>query len=324
MLQRARRVQRHQHESLIHRRLDWVPPVITVDVEDWPQSSWSGDLPITERAANNTYRLLDLLDRNDIRATMFVLGKVAERFPALVRDIDAAGHEVASHGYGHVEIFKQTRAAFAADVQRGKELLEQLTGKRVRGYRAPDFSIVRTTLWALEELAQQGFDYDSSIFPVARPRYGIPDWPVAPTRVRLPGGVACVEVPIAAYRAFGRNWPIGGGGYHRLLPGAVSRWLAQRVMRSRPFVLYCHPYEFDPREFAEMALRVPLEVRLHQGLGRGRCQARFTRFVNEFGGCRMGDLLAGREWPDFDVTAITGVTPARPAYLNVAHDPPSR
>jgi polysaccharide deacetylase family protein (PEP-CTERM system associated) len=246
--------------------------------------------------------LLDLLGRLQIRATMFVLGKVAERFPALVRDIDAAGHEIASHGYGHIEIFRQSREAFGADVRRSKDLLEQLICKPVRGYRAPDFSIVRTSLWALEELAQHGFHYDSSIFPVAHPRYGIPDWPLTPTRVRLPGGVSCIEVPIASYRAFGRNWPVGGGGYHRLLPGTASRWLAERVMRSRPFVFYCHPYEFDPRDFAEMPVRVPIRVRMHQGLGRRRFEARFTRFVGQFGGCRIADIIDCREWPELDAS----------------------
>jgi polysaccharide deacetylase family protein (PEP-CTERM system associated) len=282
------------------------PPIITIDVEDWPQSTLNHELPITQRAAENTYRLLERLARSGVCATMFVLGKVAERFPALVRDIHAAGHEVGSHGYGHLEIFQQTRSAFAADVRRSKEMLEQLIGTRVRGYRAPDFSIVRSSLWALEELAAQGFEYDSSIFPVKRPRYGIPEWPLMPTRVRLPAGGTCVEFPIAAYRALDRNWPVGGGGYHRLLPGAVSRWLAQQVMRSRPFVFYCHPYEFDPREFATIPVHIPAAVRIHQGLGRGRFAARFDRLVTRFGGCRMGDLVE-RDWPPFDVASLPPV-----------------
>lgn len=284
--------------------LSYAPPIISIDVEDWPQSSWDRDLPITERAADNTRRLLDLLARAEVRATMFVLGKMAERFPSLPREIDAAGHEVASHGYGHVEIFKQSRDEFAADLKRSKDFLEQSLGKRVRGYRAPDFSIVRGSLWALEVLAEQGFDYDSSIFPVRRPRYGIPDWPLEPTRVQLPGGTSLVEFPIASYRAWGKNWPVGGGGYHRLLPGLASRWLAKRVMQSRPFVFYCHPYEFDPREFAEIALPIPFKIRLHQGLGRGRFEARFVRLVKQFGGCRMVDLVDAHPWPAFDPNSL--------------------
>jgi Domain of unknown function (DUF3473) len=174
----------------------------------------------------------------------------------------------------------------------------------VRGYRAPDFSIVRDSLWALEVLAEQGFEYDSSIFPVKRPRYGIPDWPLGPTRVLLPGGRTILEFPIASYRAWGKNWPVGGGGYHRLLPGSAGRWFARRVMRSRPFVFYCHPYEFDAREFAEIPLKLPLKVRLHQGLGRGRFRARFVRLIGQFGGCRMIDLVDGHDWPEFSLDAL--------------------
>jgi polysaccharide deacetylase family protein (PEP-CTERM system associated) len=284
--------------------LSYAPPVVSIDVEDWPQSSWDRELPITPRAADNTRHVLDLLAREGVQATMFVLGKMAERFPDLVREIDAAGHEVASHGYGHVEIFKQSREQFAADLKRSKEFLEQALGKSVRGYRAPDFSIVRGSLWALEELAEQGFAYDSSIFPVERPRYGIPDWPLGPTRVQLPGGKSILEFPIASFPAWGRNWPVGGGGYHRLLPGAAGRWFAGRVMQERPFVFYCHPYEFDPREFAEIELRVPLKVRLHQGLGRGQFESRFVRLIRKFGGRRMIDLVDAQQWPPFSVGAL--------------------
>lgn len=284
--------------------LKYAPPIISIDVEDWPQSSWDRDLPITQRAADNTRRLLELLNRAGVRTTMFVLGKFAERFPAVVREIHAQGHEVASHGYGHIEIFKQTRDEFAADLKRSKGFLEQTIGDRVRGFRAPDFSIVRGSLWAMEELADQGFDYDSSIFPVKRPRYGISDWPLEPLRVLLPGGNDIVEFPIASYRAWGKNWPVGGGGYHRLLPGSASRWFARRVMQSRPFVFYCHPYEFDPREFAEITLPIPLKIRLHQGLGRGQFESRFVKLVNRFGGRPVVDLLDSRSWPDFQLNAL--------------------
>jgi polysaccharide deacetylase family protein (PEP-CTERM system associated) len=290
--------------------LNYAPPVISVDVEDWPQSSWDRELPITERSAVNTRRLLALLDRSGVRVTMFVLGKFAEHFPELVREIDAAGHEVASHGYGHVEIFKQTRQEFVADLKRSKDFLEQTIGKRVLGFRAPDFSIVRGSLWALDALAEQGFKYDSSIFPVRRSRYGIPDWPLWPTRVRLGDEKVIVEFPIASFRAWGKNWPVGGGGYHRLLPGVAGRWLARRVMRSRPFVFYCHPYEFDPREFAEISVRIPLRVRLHQGLGRGRFESRFVRLLAQFGGGRMMDLLDAHPWPDLQLDSFASAVRA--------------
>jgi len=145
--------------------LTFSPPVITVDVEDWPQSTWDRDLPITERSAINTRLVLQLLRNAGVHATMFVLGKFAEMFPEIVREIRAEGHEVACHGYGHVEIFKQSQKEFLLDVRRAKDLLEHILGEKVRGYRAPEFSIMYHTLWALEVLAEMGFEYDSSIFP---------------------------------------------------------------------------------------------------------------------------------------------------------------
>lgn len=285
-------------------RLVFSPPVISVDVEDWPQSTWDRTLPITFRAVDNTRRVLELLDRVGIRATMFVLGKLAETFPEIVREIQSAGHELACHGYGHMEVFKQTQAEFREDIRRAKDLLEQATGIRVIGYRAPDFSIVADTLWALTILAEEGFVYDSSIFPVHHSRYGISCWPRTPLQITLPNKLSIYELPIATLRQFGMNLPVGGGGYHRLLPGFLSRYFAQQVMEGNPFVFYCHPYEFDPREFAEIPLRLPLKIRLHQGLGRARFTRRFEKFIANFGGRRMIDLLQGTAWGKAELAEV--------------------
>lgn len=289
--------------------VNYAPPAVSIDVEDWPQSTWDRSLPITERARSNTLRLLDLLDRLGAKTTMFVLGKFAEQYPDVVREIHRRGHEVGSHGHGHEEIFHQSREQFAADVRRSKDHLEQTLGQPVAGYRAPDFSIVRRSLWALEVLAELGFAYDSSIFPVRRPRYGIEDWPLAPRRVALSGSRSILEFPIASYRAVGKNWPVGGGGYHRLLPGVASRYLAAKVMQSRPFVFYCHPYEFDPREFAEIDLPLPLKTRLHQGLGRGRFERRFESLVRQFGSRAIRDFLDA-DWPSLDLADFMKQSPA--------------
>ena len=175
--------------------MSYGPPVISIDVEDWPQSTWDRSLPITERAAENTRRVIRLLRETEVRVTMFVLGKLAERFPEIVKEIQADGHEVACHGYGHLEIGRQSPDEFLADVRQSKDLLEQVTGKPVKGYRAPDFSIVRDTLWALETLAEVGFEYDSSIVPARLPRYGIAGWPVLPVRVQLGHGGSILEAP---------------------------------------------------------------------------------------------------------------------------------
>jgi len=239
---------------------------------------------------------LELLERAGIRATMFVLGKFAEQFPDIVREIHSSGHELACHGYGHLEIFKQTQAEFREDVRNCKDLLEQAAGTRVVGYRAPDFSIIGNTLWALPILAEEGFVYDSSIFPVRGRRYGIPCWPRAPLQIMLSDGLSIHELPIATSRQFGINLPVGGGGYHRLLPGFLSRYFAQQIMEENPFVFYCHPYEFDALEFTEIGLKLPLRVRLHQGLGRAQFTGRFEKFVANFGGQRMIDLLESTTW----------------------------
>jgi polysaccharide deacetylase family protein (PEP-CTERM system associated) len=272
--------------------LKFGPPVITVDVEDWPQSTWDRSLPITKRSATNTSRLLDIMQECQVRATFFVLGKFAEKFPEIVRDIHAAGHEIASHGHGHVEIFAHSREEFRQDILRSKDHLEQLIGQPVLGYRAPDFSIVKRSLWALEELAHAGFQYDSSIFPINNWRYGIPEWPSVPIRLQLADGCRITEFPIATYPLRHRNLPVGGGGYFRLLPKFMSLRFARRVMNFQPFVFYCHPYEFDPQEFSEIDVKVPWKVRLQQGLGRRWFAGRFRAFVRTFGSQQMRDLLA--------------------------------
>jgi polysaccharide deacetylase family protein (PEP-CTERM system associated) len=287
--------------------LKFGPPVITIDVEDWPQSTWDRSLPITERVIVNTHRMLGLLNDANVKTTMFVLGKVARTYPGLVKDIRADGHEIACHGYGHVEIFRQSREVFARDVSDSKDLLEQMLGEPVRGYRAPDFSIVRSTLWAFEVLAESGFEYDSSIFPVRRRRYGIPDWPRSPVNVVV-GGRSVLELPLATIPGMGRNWPIGGGGYHRLLPGLVSRYLADRAMTLCPFIFYCHPYELDSAEFRELPLSIPWRVRLHQGLGRRPFESRLRAFLRRFGGRPMIDLLGTNAWP----RVTLGHVPAKP------------
>lgn len=280
------------------------PPVISIDVEDWPQSTWDRNLPITERSVENTRRVLRILREANVRSTMFVLGKLAERFPYVVKEIQADGHEIASHGYGHVEIAQLSPEQFLADLRRSKDLLEQITGEKVRGYRAPDFSIVRHTLWAFDALAEAGFEYDSSVVPVRLVRYGIPEWPIEPVHVKLRDGRTIMEAPLATVRWLGRNWPIGGGGYHRLLPGAVSRYCAKHVMTAAPFVFYCHPYEFDVWELEEIPISLPLSVRWHQGAGRRYFERRFNSFVHEFGGQRMQDMLASQVWPEFELPSV--------------------
>lgn len=279
---------------------------ITIDVEDWPQSSWDRTLPITSRAADNTLRMLDFFGQHQTRVTFFVLGKFARTFPDVVRRMEREGHEVACHGDGHEEVFKQSRQQFAEDVRGAQGVLQDLVGHSVQGYRAPDFSILPAQFWAFEVLAELGFTYDSSMFPIAGGRYGVPGWPLLPTRLNLPSGRPLVEFPISIIQLFGRNWPLGGGGYQRLLPGFVFRALSGRVMQSRPFVLYGHPYEFDASEFRHIDLNIPWSVRLHQGMGRRFVPARLSAFIRRFGGEPLRGLLQPSNFPEFDPGTIAG------------------
>ncbi len=258
---------------------------LSVDVEDWPQSSWDRSLPVGDYCADNTRHLLDLLaEFPGQRATFFVLGKFAERHTRVVEAIREDGHEIGSHGFGHVEIFRLSPEAFAEDLDRSTEAIVGACGERPRGFRAPDFSIVGESLWALDVLARAGYTYDSSIFPMAKARYGIPEWPRHPTRVTLEGGRSIVELPLTTLVLGGKRLPVSGGGYARLMPGMVLRWALRKAHRqlAGPLVFYCHPYELDPGEFRRLSVPIPWKVRFHQGMGRKRTAAKLRGLLRSF------------------------------------------
>ncbi len=260
-----------------------MPLVCTVDVEDWAQSTLDTNLPISSRAGPNMERVLDVLAEEHVKATCFILGKFAEKFPGTVRRIAAEGHEVASHGYGHVDVFRMTPAQFREDIRRSKGQLEAMTGMPVLGYRAPDFSIVKESLWALEILAEEGFIYDASINPAVMARFGVVGFPRQPVRMEWAGKPSLVELPVATIRLFKRDWPVAGGGYHRLLPFPLIRWVIEKsVLADEVFMAYCHPYEFDPDEFKHLKHSLPLKTRLHQGLGRRGFETKFRQMLREF------------------------------------------
>ncbi|MGH7820031.1 MAG: XrtA system polysaccharide deacetylase [Candidatus Binatia bacterium] len=227
----------------------------TVDVEEHFQvaafdsparrSSWA-DHP--SRVERNTRRILELLAERDVRATFFVLGWVAERQPELVRTIARAGHEVASHGFDHEPLTAQDPKQFRLDVQRSKRLLEDLVGSPVIGYRAPSFTITPRTAWALPILVEEGFAYDSSIVPILHDRYGFPGANPRPHRLSTDAGPLW-EVPPSTVRIAGVQVPVGGGGYLRIYPFVVFRWLLNRVEDAgQPIVLFVHPWEIDPEQ----------------------------------------------------------------------------
>jgi polysaccharide deacetylase family protein (PEP-CTERM system associated) len=198
------------------------------------------------RVENNTRRLVELLAQHGTKATFFVLGWVGERYPGLVKLLVSQGHEIASHGYGHELITGQTPGTFRDDVRRAKGILEDISGKRVCGYRAPSFSITNDTKWAISILTEEGYLYDSSIFPVLHDRYGMPN--ATPTLHLLRGESGCIwEVPPSTANILGTRLPVAGGGYFRLFPYPILRRLLKRIERAgHPLVMYLHPWELDP------------------------------------------------------------------------------
>jgi len=227
--------------------------LLSFDFEDWHQlvhralgrDDWDARGPALER---QTAAILDLLDELDAKATFFVLGMTAERYPDLVQAIAAKGHELASHGYAHRRVSTQSRDEFRADVERCAELLEELSGKRPLGYRAPAFSITRDTPWAYDVLAELGFRYDSSQYDSPRISRRISPVPPAPYRLQLGSGAEIWEFPITVWRVRGRAIPVGGGAYWRVLPANVLRRALREVGTANSYpVLYFHPYELDPQ-----------------------------------------------------------------------------
>jgi polysaccharide deacetylase family protein (PEP-CTERM system associated) len=274
---------------------------LTIDVEDYFQvSAMAPYIRRSEwdtrecRVERNVDRILALLDKHGTRATFFTLGWVAERYPQLVRDIVQGGHELASHGYGHERASDLSPQAFSQDITRAKKLLEDLSGAPVKGYRAPSFSIGTGNLWAFDSLSQAGYEYSSSIYPIQHDHYGMPDSPRFAYRV----GPGLLEVPVTTVRMMNRNLPSSGGGYFRLLPYAMSRWLLRRVNQQdhESAIFYFHPWEIDVGQ-----PRVP-------GIN---LKTRFRHYVNiPRMETKLQQLLADFRWGRMDQIFLT---PAQPA-----------
>jgi polysaccharide deacetylase family protein (PEP-CTERM system associated) len=274
-----------------------VTNVMTVDVEDYfhvsafdgilPRSDWDAQQSRVER---NTDRLLEMFDEAGIKATFFVLGWVAQRCPELVCRIAAERHEIASHGYAHRLVYDLTPARFRDDVRRSKELLEDLTGKYVSGYRAPSYSITPRSLWALDVLIEQGYRYDASIFPIHHDRYGIPLSPRHTYSISRPSGTI-LEAPASTVRFGSLNVPIAGGGYFRLLPYWWTRTGIARLnaTEQRPAIFYIHPWEIDPEQ---PRLSGGLLSRFRHYRNLHQTEARMRRLLRDFDFGPMAVALA--------------------------------
>ena len=265
----------------------------TVDVEDWYQSCVDIDAQITERVVRNVDRLLGLLDTLQVKGTFFVQGRVAETYPGLMQRLVAEGHEIQSHGYSHRALYTMNRRELQRELEYAKKTVEDASGKRVTAFRAPDFSILASNLWALEVLAEAGFEVDSSLFPARSARYGLPGWELGPHRLILPGGAELLEVPVAIWPVAGVRLPVAGGGYWRVLPRPLLERGIRAIQASeRPVILYCHPYEFSPRELDDYRDQIPLSRRLSQSMGRTATIKRFTQLMGTFPFGRFDETLS--------------------------------
>ena len=271
---------------------DAVTNCMTIDVEDYFQvSAFDGVVSRTDwesypsRVVGNTRRLLDMFRESGVTATFFMLGWVADRHPHLVTEIANAGHELASHGYAHHLIYDQTPEAFREDVRRAKRMIEDLSGKAVRGYRAPSYSVTRRSLWALDVLLEEGYTYDASIFPIRHDRYGIPGAPRHAHVLHRAGG-ALIEAPPSTIRLGATNLPVAGGGYFRLLPYAWTKFGIRRINRveRRPAIFYLHPWEIDPDQ---PALEAGAVSRFRHYRNLHKTEGRLRRLLRDF---RFGPL----------------------------------
>lgn len=271
---------------------------MSVDVEDYFQvsafeahiakSQWDS---LQHRVETNTSRILDIFAQHQVKATFFTLGWVAERYPQLVQRIVNEGHELASHGYEHIRVTEQTPEQFRADIKKTKQMLEDLGGQAVIGYRAASYSIVASNLWALEVLEEEGYLYSSSIYPVKHDLYGIPS---APRFAFTPENTQkLLEVPITTLKVLGRNLPCGGGGFFRLYPYQFSKWAYQYLnsVEKQPGIFYFHPWEIDPDQPRQQNL--PLKSRFRHYLNLSRVENRLNNLLNDFAWNTMQNVFLG-------------------------------
>jgi polysaccharide deacetylase family protein (PEP-CTERM system associated) len=269
---------------------------LTIDLEDYFHvGAYAGRVRLEDwdtypsRVAQNTDRLLELLDQHACRATFFVLGWVAEKKPEVVARVAAAGHEIACHSLLHRRVFDLTPQEFREDTRRAKAVIEDASGKLVVGYRAPSFSITKRSGWALDILVEEGFQYDSSIFPVEHPSYGIPTAPRTPFWIGTPSG-RILEFPMPTLAIGSTRSPIGGGAYLRLLPYRYTRWSIRYVNRQEnsPVCVYLHPWELDPQQ-PRMGGNLSARARHYFGL-RGT-ESKLKKLLRDFEFCPLDALI---------------------------------
>ncbi len=269
---------------------------MTIDVEDFFQvSAFSNNISLDQwpdydcRVEKNMDRILQLFADNNVKATFFTLGWIAEKYPTLVKNIVAQGHELASHGRNHTRVFDQSPEQFSDDISHTKALLEDIGGVEIKGYRAASFSIDKRNLWAYDCLSEAGYQYSSSIYPVQHDHYGMPD---APRFSFIANTAGLIEVPISTVQWMNRLWPSGGGGYFRFFPYAVSKRLIQAVncQEKRSAIFYLHPWEIDPDQPKQDNL--PLKTQFRHYVNLKHTYRRLEQLVHDFSWGRMDEVFS--------------------------------
>tara|TARA_B100001123_G_scaffold450026_1_gene618103 strand:+ start:2075 stop:2974 length:900 start_codon:yes stop_codon:yes gene_type:complete len=268
---------------------------LTIDVEDWYQSCVDLNAKISERVVKNVDTILSLLNKNCVKATFFVQGKVLESFPKIGQVLISEGHEVQSHGYSHQSLLKMNQKELEREIEFSKKTVEDACGVKVTSFRAPDFSINETNFWVLDKIAEAGFTLDSSIFPIRMRRYGIAGWETRPHKIEFTGGNSIIEVPVAIWAKNKIKIPVGGGGYFRLMPlNWIQRMINSITTNGQPVIIYCHPYEFNKKELMEYKGRSPEIFRVTQGWGRSRFSWKIQEILSRFSFGRLDHLLKSR------------------------------
>lgn len=275
---------------------------LTIDLEDGiniaMRDNFGISIPPTERVITNTERLLDLFDTKNTKATFFVLGQVAESYPGLIRKIYNCGHEIGSHGYSHVQFFKLNADRARAEIVDSKKVIEDIIGDRIKSFRSPAFSIIPQTSWALNIIAEAGFEYDSSIMPNVSGRYGWKGFDSDIQKLMLPNGLTITEFPLTVVSLLGKNIPACGGGYLRLSPYYFTKWAFRKTLSNRPVSVYLHPYETDTvrypqyyfKEMQKMNLLKRIKIRSYW-INRNTVMKKLEFLLDTFHFDRMDNII---------------------------------
>jgi len=279
---------------------------LSIDVEDGinilMRDLFNVDKSPTTRVIDNVNILLDLFNEKDVRATFFILGEIATTYPSLVKSIASGGHEIGVHGYNHDQLFKLSPGQVKEDIYKAKEIIEDVTGKEVYGFRAPAFSIMESTSWALDIISELGFKYDSSIVPARANRYGWPGFSREINRLNLKGGGSLIEVPLSVIDVMGKTLPACGGGYLRYFPYSFTRKAFLTISKQRPVIVYLHPYELDTAKYPDYFYEAMASMRLVKRiplsfyrLNKGTVKKKLGLLIDEFPFKPIIDIITGLE-----------------------------